>query len=326
MICWIPHRKVAGELRAGDPRKWTRKREREEREAYLLQVCREHIQDCGFVSEVIEMIDVRGQTVMWCTVPKALKERYNCTDMKCLDIWLERCGMDIKDFSPEMKLRMRVTSVSVRGKFFKTPIVRGIPDKEYLEQKAIEKEEVWLSDFVSELKQTVQITNDDTADKQVSVSDGSAGNWLTSKMSRVPGSDSPPPLGLPSLTSTMGSTMSGMTDSMRSTMIDTMSSMTDTMGSMPPPVVKSMGSGLSAFSDSLTSTFSFNNEKEEKDWLNNFMSETKHLEDRMSAALDTSQDAPKPVPIIGTLPPLLERHHSIASHLSEESADIDATI
>merc|ERR1711964_498794 len=123
------------------------------------------------------------------------------------------------------------------------------------------------------------------------------------------------------MTSTIGSTW---TDSMRSTMIDSMSSMTDTM----PSQVKSMGSGLSAFSDSLTSTFSFNNEKEEKDWLNNFMTEMKHLEDRMSAALDTSQDRLKPVPIMtaGPLPPLLERHHSIASHLSDGSADIDATI
>jgi len=97
------------------------------REQEVLREARRLIENNDWLSEVMEVVDVKGQRVMWLTVPQELKDKYNCTDMKCYDQWLKRVWMDINQFKPGMKLRMKVTSVSVRGKFGNQPIIRGIP-------------------------------------------------------------------------------------------------------------------------------------------------------------------------------------------------------
>lgn len=220
LLSWAPHRENEnGHLTKSlkTSREWSRDRNRDEREAHILQASRELIQDAKFVSEVIEMVEVRGQTVMWCTVPQELKDRYHTTDMKCLDIWLERCGMCIKDFAPGQKLCMRVTSVSTRGKFNKTPIIRGIPDQ-----------------------------HTDASNAKLPVPSAAPGELNT-------------------------------TDKVPALVPDSLKSSLEFEDEKPPSQIV--------------------NEKQEEDWLCNFMLEMKTLEDRMTRVLDKGQD-----PLMQTVP------------------------
>merc|ERR1711964_797929 len=123
-----------GESRPITPRRrrlvpMTSSKKRDDRKHMLqiLNVARELINDSDFISEVLEKMVIRGHTVLWCSVPKETKDRYNVTDIKCFDTWLRRCGMQISDFEAGMKLKMKVTSVSTKGKNAKAPMLRGIP-------------------------------------------------------------------------------------------------------------------------------------------------------------------------------------------------------
>jgi len=84
----------------------------------------------SYVSTVVDVMDYRGHTVMWTSVPKELKQRFNTTDLKTVNAWpeLAQAGINLKVFKPGDQVKMIVSDVAVRGKYAHGPLLYGLPD------------------------------------------------------------------------------------------------------------------------------------------------------------------------------------------------------
>jgi len=84
----------------------------------------------SYVSTVVDVMDYRGHTVMWTSVPKELKSRFNTTDLKTVNAWpeLAQAGINLKVFKVGDQVKMIVSDVAVRGKYAHGPLLYGLPD------------------------------------------------------------------------------------------------------------------------------------------------------------------------------------------------------
>jgi len=112
------------------PRTWVsiRKRSTMERTNILLEEAKYAFMT--YESTVLEVKANKGRTVMWSTVPKDLKNRYNCTDLKTIGQWrqVEDYGMDIRLLKKGMKIKMVIMGVVAGGKYSEEPQLNGVPD------------------------------------------------------------------------------------------------------------------------------------------------------------------------------------------------------
>jgi len=99
----------------------------------------------SFVSTVVDVMEYRGHTVMWTSVPKELKDRFNTTDLKTVNAWpeLAQAGIDLKVFKKGDQVKMIVSDVAVKGKYARGPLLYGLPDwnapmnEKYLKQATL---------------------------------------------------------------------------------------------------------------------------------------------------------------------------------------------
>merc|ERR1712096_501721 len=99
----------------------------------------------SYVSTVVDVMDYRGHTVMWTSVPPSLKERFNTTDLKTVNAWpeLAQAGIDLKVLKRGDQVKMIVSDVAVRGKYANGPLLYGLPDwnasmnEKYLKQATL---------------------------------------------------------------------------------------------------------------------------------------------------------------------------------------------
>jgi len=99
----------------------------------------------SYVSTVVDVMDYRGHTVMWTSVPKELKSRFNSTDLKTVNAWpeLAQAGINLKIFKRGDQVKMIVSDVAVRGKYAHGPLLYGLPDwnapmnEKYLKQATL---------------------------------------------------------------------------------------------------------------------------------------------------------------------------------------------
>jgi len=84
----------------------------------------------SYVSTVVDVMDYRGHTVMWSSVPKEFKDRFNTTDLKTVNAWpeLAQAGIDLKVFKKGDQVKMIVSDVALRGKYASGPLLYGLPD------------------------------------------------------------------------------------------------------------------------------------------------------------------------------------------------------
>jgi len=84
----------------------------------------------SYVSTVVDVMEYRGHTVMWTSVPQELKERYNTTDLKTVNAWpeLSQAGIDLKVFKKGDQVKMIVSDVATKGKYASGPLLYGLPD------------------------------------------------------------------------------------------------------------------------------------------------------------------------------------------------------
>lgn len=121
----------AGTFKYNSPRMWisVRSRSDEERALMILNESKYHFM--SYESTVIEVIKTEsGRDIMWSTVPKGLKNKYNCTDLKTIGQWrqVQDYGMDLSLLKPGMKIKMVIMGAMAGGKYQKNPQLNGVPD------------------------------------------------------------------------------------------------------------------------------------------------------------------------------------------------------
>merc|ERR1711964_558734 len=100
------------------------------REAFICKTAQEMMKD--FTSTVLDVKLMRGERVMWTSVPEDLKYIFNVTDIKTVDSWKQTMHgdvqLDISMFNRGDKVKMAVQSVGVSNKHLHQPLIRGVPD------------------------------------------------------------------------------------------------------------------------------------------------------------------------------------------------------
>jgi len=100
------------------------------REAFICKTAQEMMKE--FTSTVLDVKLMRGERVMWTSVPEDLKYIFNVTDIKTVDSWKQTMHgdvqLDISMFNRGDKVKMAVQSVGVSNKHLHQPLIRGVPD------------------------------------------------------------------------------------------------------------------------------------------------------------------------------------------------------
>jgi len=85
----------------------------------------------SYESTVVEVIKSEsGRDIMWTSVPKGLKNKYNCSDLKTIGQW-RQCqdyGIDITLLKPGMKVKMVIMGATITGKYETAPQLNAVPD------------------------------------------------------------------------------------------------------------------------------------------------------------------------------------------------------
>jgi len=112
------------------PRTWVSIRQRSVMERTNIILAEAKYAFMTYESTVLDVIENKGRTVMWSTVPKGFKNRYNCTDLKTIGQWrqVEDYGMDLRLLKKGMKIKMVIMGVVAGGKYSEEPQLNGVPD------------------------------------------------------------------------------------------------------------------------------------------------------------------------------------------------------
>jgi len=120
----------SSKFKYNSPRTWValRMRNTEERTQMILHEAKYAFM--AYESTVISVEGYKGRTLMWSTVPKELKHKYNCTDLKTIGQWrqVEDYGMDLNLLKPGMKIKMVIMGAVAGGKYSEEPQLNGVPD------------------------------------------------------------------------------------------------------------------------------------------------------------------------------------------------------
>jgi len=117
--------------RWNSPLMWiaTRSMTNNERTAMVLNQARCELM--SYESTVVEVIKTEsGRDIMWTSVPKGLKNKYNCSDLKTIGQW-RQCqdyGIDISLLKPGMKVKMVIMGATITGKYETAPQLNAVPD------------------------------------------------------------------------------------------------------------------------------------------------------------------------------------------------------
>jgi len=120
----------SSKFKYNSPRTWVslRMRNTEERTQMILHEAKYAFM--AYESTVISVEGYKGRTLMWSSVPKELKHKYNCTDLKTIGQWrqVEDYGMDLNLLKPGMKIKMVIMGAVAGGKYSEEPQLNGVPD------------------------------------------------------------------------------------------------------------------------------------------------------------------------------------------------------
>jgi len=113
------------------PRMWISNRilSNDERTAMILNQARCELM--SYESTVIDVIKTEsGQDIMWTSIPKGLKNKYNCSDLKTIGQW-RQCqdyGIDVSLLKAGMKIKMVIMGATITGKYETAPQLNAVPD------------------------------------------------------------------------------------------------------------------------------------------------------------------------------------------------------
>lgn len=85
----------------------------------------------SYESTVIDVIKTEsGRDIMWTSVPKGLKNKYNCSDLKTIGQWrqCQEYGIDVSLLKAGMKIKMVIMGATITGKYETAPQLNAVPD------------------------------------------------------------------------------------------------------------------------------------------------------------------------------------------------------